>query len=502
MTRAWQALAGPSRDHARRPHLRDLFARRSRALRALLAAIRRPAARLLQAPDRRRDHALLLELARQADVEGWRDHDVRAGEKINLTEDRAVLHVALRNRANRPILVDGTDVMPEVNARAGAHGASSPSRCASGAWRGYTGQRITDIVNIGIGGSDLGPADGLRGARALRHRACARTSSPTSTARTWRHARGLDPERTLFIVASKTFTTQETMTNAGSARAWLLAKLGGDAARSRATSSPSRPTRPRCASSASTPPTCSASGTGSAAATRCGRRSACRSRSPSAWTGFQELLAGAHAMDEHFRTAPLEQNLPVVLALLGVWYNNFLGAAEPRHPALRPVPRPLRRLLPAGRHGEQRQAGRPRGQRVDYADRPDHLGRARHQRPARLLPADPPGHQADPLRLPRRRPQARRRSATTTTSCSPTSSPRPRRWPSARPRPRPRRGGTGRAPEPRSQPTPKRRARAPTPLPPPRPPRWRLADRHKILSGNRRHSILTRGRTSGDRRSS
>ncbi|MCX5742995.1 MAG: glucose-6-phosphate isomerase, partial [Proteobacteria bacterium] len=169
---------------------------------------------------------LLLALAKQQDVEAWRDK-MFAGEPINGTEGRSVLHVALRNRGNRPILVGGQDVMPEVNAVL-ARMRGFTERVRSGAWTGHTGKSITDVVNIGIGGSDLGPVmvtealrpywqDGLR----------AHFVSNVDGAHLAQTLLELDPERTLFIVASKTFTTQETLTNAASARDWLLDGLGG-----------------------------------------------------------------------------------------------------------------------------------------------------------------------------------------------------------------------------------------------------------------------------------
>jgi glucose-6-phosphate isomerase len=171
---------------------------------------------------------LLFDLARQAELEAWRAR-MFAGDKINTTEHRAVLHVALRNRSNRPIRVDGEDVMPAVNAVLGQMRAFS-EQVRGGAWRGHTGKTITDFVNIGIGGSDLGP---LMVCEALKpyQRADLRPHfvSNVDGAHLVHTLAGLDPARTLFIIASKTFTTQETMTNAGSARSWLLEKLGPDA---------------------------------------------------------------------------------------------------------------------------------------------------------------------------------------------------------------------------------------------------------------------------------
>jgi glucose-6-phosphate isomerase len=173
---------------------------------------------------------LLLALAKQANVESWRDKMFAGDKAMNGTEHRAVLHVALRNRSNRPIVVDGKDVMPEVNAVL-AKMRDFTERLRSGAWKGHTGKTITDVVNIGIGGSDLGPVMATEALRpywkdGLRAHFVSNVDG-THIAETCKH---LDAERTLFIVASKTFTTQETITNATSARAWLLERVKDKAA--------------------------------------------------------------------------------------------------------------------------------------------------------------------------------------------------------------------------------------------------------------------------------
>jgi glucose-6-phosphate isomerase len=269
---------------------------------------------------------LLLALARQTDVEGWRDR-MFAGARINVTEDRAVLHVALRNRSNRPIMVDGEDVMPAVNGVLDQMRAFS-EQVRGGAWRGHRGDAITDVVNIGIGGSDLGP---LMVCEALKpyHRPDLRPHfvSNVDAAHLVHTLAKLEPARTLFIVASKTFTTQETMTNAGSARAWLVEHLGSEAAVARhfvAVSTNAEAVRAFGIDPANMfgfwdwvggrYSLWSAIGLPIALAVGMAR--------------FEELLAGAHAMDEHFRTTPLERNLPVLLGVLGVWYRDFLGAAS------------------------------------------------------------------------------------------------------------------------------------------------------------------------------
>ena len=281
-----------------------------------------------------------------------------AGEQINITEDRAVLHVALRNRSDRPI----------QGRRRGRHAggqracssacATSASGCAAapgGATTGADHHRRRQHRHRRLRPR---PADGLRGAQALP---AARPAAAFRLQRRRRpsgpHARG--PRPGAHAVHRR---LQDLHDPGDDDQRRLGARLAGRAARatrprSPSTSSRSRPTPRRSRPSASTPPTCSSSGTGSAAAIRCGRRSACRSRSRSASTRFEELLAGAHAMDEHFRTAPLERNLPVILGLLGVWYRNFLGACS--HAVL-PYDQHLHRaagLPAAGRHGEQRQVG-------------------------------------------------------------------------------------------------------------------------------------------------
>ncbi len=267
---------------------------------------------------------LLFALAAAADVKGWTER-LFTGEKINLTEDRAVLHVALRNRSNRPILVDGKDVMPEVN-RVLAHMREFSEAIRSGSWKGYSGKAITDVVNIGIGGSDLGPVmvtEALKpyGKPGL-HVHFVSNIDGTHIAETVKH---LNPETTLFIVASKTFTTQETITNAQTARSWLLesAKDGAAVAKHFVALS-----------------------TNAKAVTKFGIKTDNMFEfwdwvggRYSLWSAiglpimvfigpdnFDALLEGGHAMDEHFRTAPLAQNLPAILGLLGVWYNNFFGA--------------------------------------------------------------------------------------------------------------------------------------------------------------------------------
>ncbi len=217
----------------------------------------------------------LVELADEAGVATRRDA-MFAGEHINSTEDRAVLHVALRMPRERSLIVDGVDVVAEVHETLDRM-ASFANKIRAREWLGHTGKPIDSIVNIGIGGSDLGP---VMADRALRHYAdrglTIRFVSNVDGTDFAEKTHDLDPETTMFVVASKTFTTLETMTNAHTAREWCLAGLGGERPRSPSTSRRSRRTPRRSRSSGSTPTTCSASGTGSAAATRWTRRSGCR----------------------------------------------------------------------------------------------------------------------------------------------------------------------------------------------------------------------------------
>ena len=264
---------------------------------------------------------LLMQLAREANIESWRDR-MFAGEKINITENRAVLHTALRNRSNTPVLVDGKDVMPEVNAVL-AQMRQFSDKVRNGTWLGYTGKRITDIVNIGIGGSDLGP---VMVCDALKPYASPDLQvhfvSNIDGAHLMRALEKCNPETTLFIVASKTFTTQETMTNAMSARTWFLSAAQDNAHVAKhfvALSTNAKAVQEFGIDIANMFAFWDWVG---------GRYSlwSAIGLSIALYVGmdnFEALLTGAHEMDNHFKTAPLEQNMPVIMALIGVWYNNF-----------------------------------------------------------------------------------------------------------------------------------------------------------------------------------
>ncbi len=269
--------------------------------------------------------SLLLALASQQGVESWRDR-MFAGDKLNGTEGRAVLHTALRNRSNRPILVDGADVMPLVNGVL-ARLRGFTERLRSGAWTGHTGKPLTEIVNIGIGGSDLGPVMVTEALRPYwKPGMNAHFVSNVDGTHMAETLSRVDPERTLFIVASKTFTTQETLTNAKTARAWLLEKLGADtdavAKHFVALSTNAREVTAFGIDPQNMFEFWDWVGGRYSLWSAIGLSIACVIGMDS----FEELLAGAFEMDEHFRSAPLAENLPVILGMLGIWYANFHGA--------------------------------------------------------------------------------------------------------------------------------------------------------------------------------
>ena len=367
---------------------------------------------------------LLIELAAARGVPERRDL-MFTGAKINTTEDRAVLHVALRNRSGKPILVDGKDVMPEVDGVLDRMAAFADG-VRSGAIAATDGGRFTDVVNIGIGGSDLGPAmatlalapyhDGPRVALRLerRRRAYPRHARRGSTRSGRCHHRLED----LHHHRDDDQRAHRAGLAAGERSASSPAGISPR--------SPRRSTRPR--PWASTRRGSSASGTGSAGATRSGARSGLPVMIAIGPEHFAEFLTGAHEMDQHFLHAPLPENMPVLLGLVGVWHRNFMGYPIARGAALRPAAAAAAGLPAAARHGIERQARDARRRAGGERDRAGRLGRARDQRPARLLPADPPGHRTSSPASSWSAPTATsRRSSTTSSCCSPTAWRSPRR---------------------------------------------------------------------------
>ncbi len=308
--------------------------------------------------------ALLMQLARESHVEEWRER-MFSGEKINFTENRAVLHTALRNRGNKPVLVDGKDVMPDVN-RVLKQMREFTERVRSGAWKGYTGKPITDIVNIGIGGSDLGPFMACTALKPFsRPDLHAHFVSNVDGAHLGMTLQKCDPETTLFIVASKTFTTQETLTNARSARKWFLEKAKDEEQIAKhfvALSTNATEVAKFGIDTANMFEFWDWVG---------GRYSLWSSIGLSialniGMDNFEAMLQGAYEMDQHFRTTPLEKNLPVVMAMIGIWYNNFFGAQT--H-AILPYDQTLSRFSAYFQQGDMESNGKfvdREGKRVDF----------------------------------------------------------------------------------------------------------------------------------------
>ena len=268
-----------------------------------------------------------LKLLHQLAKESALDEAINAmftGERINRTENRAVLHTALRNRSNTPVYVDGKDVMPEVNAVLAKMSAFC-DRVISGEWKGYTGKAITDVVNIGIGGSDLGPYMVTEALRPYKNHLNMHFVSNVDGTHIAETLKKVNPETTLFLVASKTFTTQETMTNANSARDWLLVAAKDNSAVAKHFAALSTNGKAVAEFGIDTNNMFEFwdwvggryslwSAIGLSIALSIG------------FDNFEALLSGAHEMDKHFRTAPLEKNIPATLALVGLWNTNFLGA--------------------------------------------------------------------------------------------------------------------------------------------------------------------------------
>jgi glucose-6-phosphate isomerase len=362
---AWRALAEHQRDIAN-IHMRDLFATDPHRFERFS----------LRFGDLLFDYSknritettlnLLLELARQAGLAD-RIAAMFRGDKINLTEERAVLHVALRNRANRPIRIDGDDVMPEVN-RVLDHMRKFTEAVRSGRWRGCTGKPITAVVNIGIGGSDLGPKMAVKALTPYQNLRVRFVSNVDETDLI-QNLEDLDPETTLFCVASKTFSTQETMVNAESARAWLLARVRDSAAIAKHFVAISTDAA-KVAEFGIDPANMfefwdwvggryslwSAIGLPIALAVGMDR--------------FEALLEGAHRVDEHFRSEPFERNIPVLMGLLGIWYGDFFGA---KTYAILPYDQYLEHLPTYLQQGDMESNGKSvdlQGRPVDYETGP------------------------------------------------------------------------------------------------------------------------------------
>ena len=321
---AWKALAAHY-PKLRELHLRKLFAEDPKRGERLTAE---GAGLFLDYSKNRVTEETMGLLVRLAEESGLRARigAMFRGEKINITENRAVLHVALRAPRDASIIVDGKNVVPEVHAVLDKM-ADFSVRLRSGAWKGHSGKRIRNVVNIGIGGSDLGPVMAYEALRHYSERSLTfRFVSNVDGTDFAEAVRDLDPAETLFIVSSKTFTTLETMTNADTARAWCLTGLGGDA----------KAVAKHFVAVSTNAETVSAFGIDTAnmfgfwdwVGGRYSMESAIGLSTMLAVgpESFRALLSGFHEMDEHFRTAPFARNLPVLMGLLGIWYTDFFGA--------------------------------------------------------------------------------------------------------------------------------------------------------------------------------
>jgi glucose-6-phosphate isomerase len=290
------------------------------------------------------------------------------GQKINVTEDRAVLHIALRNRSNTPIVVDGENVMPEINAVLGQMKEFS-EKVISGEWKGYSGKPITDIVNIGIGGSDLGPLMVTEALRPYKNHLNLHFVSNVDGTHIAETLKKVNPETTLFIVASKTFTTQETMTNAISAREWFLKTARDEAF-----------VKYHFVAVSTNAKAVSAFGIDTKNMFRFwdwvgGRYSLWSAIGLSIVLGigfenYIELLEGAHVMDNHFRNTDFDKNIPVILALIGIWYNNFYQAETE---AILPYDQYMHRFAAYFQQGNMESNGKyvdRNGEQVDYQTGP------------------------------------------------------------------------------------------------------------------------------------
>jgi glucose-6-phosphate isomerase len=311
--------------------------------------------------------ALLMQLAKECSVNKAIEA-MFSGEKINATEGRPVLHVALRNRSNTPIYVDGKDVMPDVN-RVLAQMKTFSEGIISGSWKGFTGKAITDVVNIGIGGSDLGPVMVTEALKAYKNHLNMHFVSNVDATQIVETLKGLSPETTLFLIASKTFTTQETMTNAHSARDWFIKGGGND-----------KDVAKHFAALSTNTEGVEKFGIDTKNMFEFwdwvgGRYSLWSAIGLSivlsiGYENFTELLAGAHAMDGHFKTTEPEQNIPVVLAMLGIWYNNFFDAETN---AILPYDQYMHRFAAYFQQGDMESNGKHvdrNGNPVDYSTGP------------------------------------------------------------------------------------------------------------------------------------
>ena len=362
----WQNLKSHS-EEMKKVHLRDLFSTENRfngfSVRDEQLGLTLDYSKNIINPD---TFKLLTELAASAKVSDYAKK-MFSGEKINRTEKRAVLHTALRNRSNAPVYVDGKDVMPEINAVLEKMKSFSED-VRNGKWLGATGKKITDVVNIGIGGSDLGPKMVCEALKFYGGALNVHFVSNIDGADIYETLKKLNPETSLFIVASKTFTTLETITNALSAREWLTAKLGVNAVANHfvALSTNAKKVKEFGIDEKNMFEFWDFVGGRYSLWSAIGLPVACFI----GFDKFTELLEGAYYMDRHFLETPYEKNIPVIMAMLGVWYNNFFKASS--HAVL-PYSQYLHRFTAYLQQGDMESNGKTvnfEGDRTDYETGP------------------------------------------------------------------------------------------------------------------------------------
>ena len=364
---AWKALQAHYQ-HIKNQHMRDLFEHDKQRFENFSVQLNDI---LLDYSKNRIDSTamdLLMKLADQADVQGCRDR-MFAGAHINYTEGRAALHTALRNRSDRPVMVDGRDVMPDVR-RVLDKMRYFSTQVRNGQWRGYNGERIKSVINIGIGGSDLGPQVVCEAMKPFAQRGLkAYFVSNADATHLVETLKLVEPESTLFVIVSKTFTTQETMLNAHSARQWFMDLVGNEKAIAQ-----------HFVAVSTNIPACTEFGINADNIFEFwdwvgGRYSlwSAVGLTIALYLGmdhFEDLLQGAYEMDEHFKSAPLEKNMPVILAMLGIWYNNFFNAQS--H-AIMPYSQYLQRLPAYLQQLDMESNGKTidrQGERVNYLTGP------------------------------------------------------------------------------------------------------------------------------------
>jgi glucose-6-phosphate isomerase len=366
-TKSWKKLA-KHYEQMKPVHMRDLFAEDSKRFEKFSLRFNDILVDYSKNIITEETKELLISLAQEIDLKAA-IAKMFTGDKINETENRAVLHVALRNRENSPIYVDGKDVMPGVN-KALEKMNSFANRVISGDWKGYTGNKITDIVNIGIGGSDLGPDMVTECLKSYAQKGLsAHFVSNIDGTHIVETLKNLDPETTLFLIASKTFTTQETMTNAFSARTWFLDHANNQEHVSKhfvAISTNQEKVQEFGIDTNNMFEFWDWVGGRYSLWSAIGLSIA----SSIGFENFSELLQGAFEMDTHFKTTPFEENIPVVLALIGIWYNNFFGTPTE---VILPYDQYMHRFPAYFQQGNMESNGKSadrKGEKVDYQTGP------------------------------------------------------------------------------------------------------------------------------------